>query len=59
MRRVTSSLGALLSLLVVATSVSAWTCDLTWGPRQAHSDCHIVGSAAAVNETGASTLLFV
>src|SRR5665213_3933403 len=41
MRRVGSSLAALLmSLLMVSTSVSASSCDLSCWLNQAHSDCH-------------------
>jgi hypothetical protein len=40
MRRTTSSLAALLSLLMVSTPVSAWACDLSCSSRQARSDCH-------------------
>lgn len=47
MRRITSSLAALLSLLVVSTWVSASACDLSCWLRQAHSDCHIASSATS------------
>jgi hypothetical protein len=40
MRWVTSSLAALLSLLLVSAPVSAWACDLSCSSLQARSDCH-------------------
>ena len=43
MRRITNSLAVLLSLLMVASSVSASSCDLTCWLRRAHSDCHSLG----------------
>src|ERR1017187_3718868 len=54
MQRATNALAALLSVLMVATSVSATTCDLTCWLRQGHSDCHSVGSVAAVKGTNMS-----
>jgi hypothetical protein len=47
MRGILSSLAAVLSLLMVSTSVSASACDLSCWLRQTHSDCHTVGPAAA------------
>jgi hypothetical protein len=40
MRRVTSSLAGLLSLLLISSPVSAWACDVSCSSHQAHSDCH-------------------
>jgi hypothetical protein len=54
MRRITNSLAVLLSLLTVASSVSASSCDLTCWLRRAHSDCHRLGSAATVKKTAMS-----
>lgn len=54
MRRITSSLAALLSFLVVSTSVSASACDLSCWLRQAHSDCHTVSSATSDRPTAMS-----
>jgi hypothetical protein len=45
MRRVTTSLAVLLSLLLVLTSVSASACDLSCWLHQAHSDCLTISSA--------------
>jgi hypothetical protein len=45
MRGVTNSLAALLSILIVSTSMSASACDLSCWLRQTHSDCHAVNSA--------------
>ena len=39
MRGITSSLAALLSLLLVSAPVSAWACDVSCSSHQAHSDC--------------------
>ena len=41
MRRATSSLAALLSLLLVSVPVSTWACDFSCSTHQAHFDCHI------------------
>ena len=54
MRRITNSLAVSLSLLIVANSVSASSCDLACWLRRAHFDCHSVGSAATVKKTGMS-----
>jgi hypothetical protein len=54
MAGVKSSLAMLLSLLTVATSLSASTCDLACWLRPAHSNCHGVGSGAAVKEMAMS-----
>src|ERR1022692_116325 len=40
MRSITTSLAALLSLLLVSAPVSAWACDVSCSSHQAHSDCH-------------------
>ena len=40
MRRVASSLAAILSLLLISSPVSAWACDVSCSSHQAHSDCH-------------------
>ena len=40
MRWVTSSLAALLSLLLVSAPVSAWACDFSCSSHQVVSDCH-------------------
>jgi hypothetical protein len=48
MRWLTGSLAALLSLLMVTTSVSASVCDLSCWLRRAHSDCH--GASSATND---------
>ena len=45
MRGVANSLAALLSILIVSTSMSASACDLSCGLRQTHSDCHAASSA--------------
>ena len=49
MRILTASLAALLSVLIVSTSVSASACDLSCWLRQAHSDCHSAASASPGN----------
>jgi hypothetical protein len=54
MRRITNSLAVLLSLLMAASSVSASSCDLTCWLRRAHSECHSVGPAGAVEVTAMS-----
>jgi hypothetical protein len=54
MRRITNSLAVPLSLLIVASSVSASSCDLACWLRRAHSDCHRGGSAATVKKTAMS-----
>ena len=46
MRRAISSLGALLSLLMISAPVSAWACDVSCSSRQAHSDCHALVSTS-------------
>jgi hypothetical protein len=51
MPKVPRSLGALLSLLMAASSVSASTCDLTCWLRQAHVDCHSFGPATTDQQT--------
>ena len=40
MRSITTSLAALLSLLLISAPVSAWACDVACSSHQAHSDCH-------------------
>src|ERR1700676_3464800 len=40
MRSITTSLAALLSLLLISAPVSAWACDVSCSSHQAHSDCH-------------------
>src|ERR1700688_177389 len=40
MRSMTTSLAALLSLLLISSPVSAWACDVSCSSHQAHSDCH-------------------
>ncbi len=40
MRSITTSLAALLSLLLISAPVSAWACDLSCSSHQARSDCH-------------------
>lgn len=40
MRRVTSSLAGLLSLLLISSPVSTWACDVSCSSHHAHSDCH-------------------
>jgi len=40
MRRVTSSLAGLLSLLLISSPISAWACDMSCSSHEAHSDCH-------------------
>jgi hypothetical protein len=40
MRSITTSLAALLSLLLVSAPVSAWACDFSCSSHQARSDCH-------------------
>jgi hypothetical protein len=54
MRWITSSFAALLSLLMISTSVSASVCDLSCWLRRAHFDCHTAGSATAGNEMAMS-----
>ena len=44
MRRFTTALASLLSLLMVSASASASTCDLSCWLARAHSDCHAVAS---------------
>ena len=39
MRKATSWLAAVLSLLLVSAPVSAWACDFSCSSHQAHSDC--------------------
>jgi len=39
-RGITTSLAALLSLLLVSAPVSSWACDVSCSSHQAHSDCH-------------------
>jgi len=39
-RKTTSSLAALLSLLMVSAPVSSWACDFSCSSHQANSDCH-------------------
>jgi uncharacterized glyoxalase superfamily protein PhnB len=52
MWRASSSLAsAMLSLLMILTSVSASACDLSCWLHKAHSDCHAAGSAAQAEET--------
>jgi hypothetical protein len=45
MRRIVGSLAALLSLLMVSTSVSASACDLSCWLQRAHSNCRAEGFA--------------
>src|ERR1700730_7317662 len=40
MRRATSSLALLLSLLIASAPVSAWACDMSCSIQQVRSDCH-------------------
>ena len=40
MRKITSSLAALVSLLLVSSPVSSWACDFSCSSHQAPSDCH-------------------
>ena len=54
MGSITGSLAALLSVLMVSTSVSGSACDLSCWLHQAHYDCGTVGSAAIANETAMS-----
>jgi hypothetical protein len=55
MCRVMSSLAsAMLSLLMILTSVSASACDLSCWLRRAHSDCHAASSAGRAEETAMS-----
>ncbi len=55
MRCVISSLvAAILSLLMVLTSVSASACDLSCGLHQAHSDCLTVSSVTSGKNTSMS-----
>jgi hypothetical protein len=55
MRCVISSLvAAILSLLMVLTSVSASACDLSCWLHQVHSDCHTVSSPISDQNTAAS-----
>jgi hypothetical protein len=56
MRWLTGSLAALLSLLMVSTSVSASVCDLSCWLRRAHSDCHAGGSEMAGNAATAMSM---
>jgi hypothetical protein len=53
MRRITSSLVGLLSLLLVSAPVSAWVCDVSCSSRQARSDCH-PSSITSKNDTAGS-----
>jgi len=53
MRRITSSLAGLLSLLLISSPVSAWACDLSCSWHQAHSDCH-TSVATSKNDTAIS-----
>src|SRR5579872_1492712 len=50
MRRVISFLPALVSVLMVSTSLSASACDLSCWLHQAPSDCHAGNSAAEGNQ---------
>ena len=54
MRRITGSLAALLSVLMVSTSASASICDLSCWLHQAHSDCRTVSSGTKAPETAMS-----
>lgn len=54
MRRVASSLAALVSLLMVSASVSASACDLSCWLHQGHSDCHNPSSAATSKDADMS-----
>jgi hypothetical protein len=53
MRGITSSLAALLSLLLVSAPVSAWACDMSCSSHQAHSDCH-ASATPSENDTAIS-----
>lgn len=46
MRSITTSLAALLSLLLVSAPVSAWACDGACSSHQAHSDCHALAATS-------------
>ena len=46
MRSITTSLAALLSLLLISTPVSAWACDLSCSSHEARSDCHSSATAS-------------
>lgn len=46
MRSITTSLAALLSLLLVSAPVSAWACDVSCSSHQAQSDCHSSATAS-------------
>ena len=56
MRGVRSFLVALLTLLMVSTSVSASACDLSCWLHQAHSDCSTVGAATANIDSAAMSM---
>ena len=53
-RRITSSLAALLSLLLISTSASASVCDLSCTFRQTHPACQTVSSAVNDKQTSMS-----
>ena len=53
MRSITTSLAALLSLLLVSAPVSAWACDVSCSSHQEHSDCH-ASATPSENDTAMS-----
>ena len=53
MRSITTSLAALLSLLLISAPVSAWACDVACSSHQAHSDCH-ASSTTSKDDTAMS-----
>jgi hypothetical protein len=54
MRRITSLLAGLLSLLLISSPVSAWACDFSCSSQQALSDCHT--SATTSNDDTAMSM---
>ena len=54
MRSITTSLTALLSLLLVSAPVSAWSCDFSCSSHQALADCH--ASATTRNDDTAKSM---
>lgn len=54
MRSITTSLAALLSLLLVSAPISAWACDVSCSSHQAHSDCHASATTSKDDNTAMS-----